>query len=54
MPVVSHMNNDIRVFLDIGIATFRVGYSGVSIEMSRVTEEIHLVKIKGVNVKFLI
>jgi uncharacterized protein YihD (DUF1040 family) len=48
MPIVSHMNNDIRIFLDIGIATFRVGYSGISIELSRLTEEIHLVKIKGV------
>ena len=52
-PVVSFMINDTRRFLDIGVATFRVGYSGVSIELSRETEEIHLVKIKGIKLETL-
>lgn len=47
-PAVDHMYNDIRTFLDSGIATFRVGYSGVSVELTRETEDIHLVTIKGI------
>jgi hypothetical protein len=48
IPTVNHMYNDIRTFLGNGTATFRVGYSGVSIELRRETEDLHLVYIKGI------